>query len=123
MTKAEIDKLEAGRDTDILIAELLTGQSRLECRVDPMNRDGEPQFYWGYPVGHDFAPEYSTAIGATFEMEAEIERRGLARQYGYELALLLGCYDSGKDARDAWFTLAHASALDRCKAALMSQEK
>jgi len=59
-TEEDVRSLEIGRELDLCIAELITGQDRLMCRVDPMNRNGEPQFYWGYPLQHDFAPEYST---------------------------------------------------------------
>lgn len=66
LTTEQIAALEQGREMDIAVAEMLTGQSRLECRQDPMNRNGEPQFHWGYPHGHDFAPAYSTDIGAAW---------------------------------------------------------
>lgn len=52
--------IKPGRELDITICELKLGQPRFTCRTDPMNRNGEPQFHYGYPVGHDFAPEYST---------------------------------------------------------------
>lgn len=64
----DVEAIQAGRETDILIAERVTGTSRLEARVDPVNRDGEPQFHWGYPVGHDFAPPYSTDITAALQL-------------------------------------------------------
>lgn len=72
-------KLEAGREMDIRIAEFITGQSRLECRTDPMNREGEPQFYWGYPHGHDFAPPYSTSIAAAWAVVEQF------KDYAFEL--------------------------------------
>jgi hypothetical protein len=67
MTRDDIERMAAGRLLDICVAEAITGQSRLTCRVDPMTRDGEPQFHWGYPAGHDFAPEYSTDISAAWQ--------------------------------------------------------
>lgn len=60
LTRNEVLRMEPGREMDILIAEVITGQSRHECRTDPMNRSGEPQFSWGYPLGCDFAPEYTS---------------------------------------------------------------
>lgn len=53
-------EIKPGRELDITICELKLGQTVLECRQDPLLRDGEPQFHWGHPLGHDFAPEYST---------------------------------------------------------------
>lgn len=64
----KVEDMEAGRAIDIAVAELLSGYSRLEARVDPTKRDGEPQFFWGYPAGHDFAPNYSTDIAAAWEV-------------------------------------------------------
>lgn len=52
------------RELDEQIAEKVFGRDRTSARVDPMNRDGEPQYHWGYPTGHDFAPFYSTDIAA-----------------------------------------------------------
>jgi hypothetical protein len=75
MTEAEINNLEAGRELDMLIAELVFGRDRLSARVDPMSRDGEPQYHWGYPQGHDFAPAYSTDIWAAWEVVEELKRR------------------------------------------------
>jgi hypothetical protein len=63
-------------------------------------------------------PHSSTDIATAFEMEAEIERQGLAKRYAYELMQVLSFFESGKDIRDDFFALVHASPLDRCKAAL-----
>jgi hypothetical protein len=76
MTNEEINKLEAGRELDILIAEKLLGVSRLEARVDPTVRDGEPQFHWGYPVGHDFAPNFSTDIAGAWRLVEHLREQG-----------------------------------------------
>lgn len=68
MTKAEILALQPGRELDICVAEVLTGQQRFLSRYDPMTANGEPQFYFGYPVGHDIAPAYSTDIAAAWQV-------------------------------------------------------
>lgn len=68
LTIDDIYKLEAGRETDILISEVITGQDRLMCRTDPMNRDGEPQFHYGHPHGHDFASDFSTDPSAAMHI-------------------------------------------------------
>jgi hypothetical protein len=65
-TEEDVHSLEAGRELDIIMAEVILDQDRLQERYDPMNRDGEPQFFWGYPHGHDFAPDYSTSKIACF---------------------------------------------------------
>lgn len=64
------------RELDILLAELITGQPRFTCRQDPIQRDGEPQFHWGYPHGHDFAPAYSTDPAAAAEAVAAALAKG-----------------------------------------------
>lgn len=76
----DIDTLPAGREFDILLAELITGQSRITCRIDPTEhgRNGEPQFHWGYPIGHDFAPNYTTDKNAAFQALG-----GLKQDYDY----------------------------------------
>jgi hypothetical protein len=51
---------------DLQVAEKVFGYDRLTARVDPMNRNGEPQYHMGYPHGHDFAPFYSIDIAAAF---------------------------------------------------------
>lgn len=65
--QVDLDAIE-GRELDILLAEFHSGQDRLEARYDPMNRDGEPQFHWGYPAGHGFAPNYSTDKNVIFAL-------------------------------------------------------
>lgn len=56
------------RELELQIAEQVFGMNRLEARVDPVNRDGEPQYFWGYPVGHDFAPQYARDIAAAMSV-------------------------------------------------------
>jgi len=75
MTNEEIDEMEAGREMDICVAEMITGQPRHGCRYDPMNRNGEPQFHFGYPHGHDFAPEYSTDDAAAWRLTEEMSTK------------------------------------------------
>lgn len=54
------------RKLDLEVAERVMGFDCSNARIDPMNRDGEPQYHMGYPIGHDFAPFYSTDIAAAF---------------------------------------------------------
>lgn len=121
----DIDKLEAGRELDILVAELLTGQSRLECRVDPMNRDGEPQFFWGYPAGHDFAPEYSTDIRAAWLVVEKLRERSdghftlLAFTTNWRAGWMTPVEDDRLDCYHR-FAVADTPALAICRAALKS---
>jgi hypothetical protein len=64
--------MEAGRALDFLIAEHVFGVDPSDARIDPMIRNGEPQFHWGYPWGHDFAPNYSTDIGADHSVHQHV---------------------------------------------------
>lgn len=67
--------MQAGRELDLLIAEKVMGFDRWNARVDPMNRNGEPQYYMGYPHGHDFAPEYSTDLTAAMQVAMKLMQR------------------------------------------------
>lgn len=62
MDVAEIDAMEAGRELDALIWQLLNGKepNLLMCRWT----GEEYQPHVGYPVGHVSPPEYSTAVTA-----------------------------------------------------------
>ena len=69
----QTEEVKAGRELDILMAERVFGMNRLMARVDPMNRDGEPQFHWGYPVGHDFAPYYSESANEAMQIVEKLK--------------------------------------------------
>jgi len=69
----------------------------------------------------DAAASYSVNLNACHEMEAEIKRRGLVRQYTEAFA---GMFDAGlicqsDDQHEFGFQLIHLDALTRCKAALL----
>lgn len=64
------------RQLDLQIAEKVFGYDRLTARIDPMNRDGEPQYHMDYPHGHDFALFYSTDISAAFMVIEQVCKRG-----------------------------------------------
>jgi hypothetical protein len=72
--------VEASRELDRMIAEQVFGRDPLNARVG-LHADGDLEYHWGYPHGHDRAPAYSTDIAAAMAMEAEIERRGLQTVY------------------------------------------
>ena len=61
MTPEEIDQMPAGRDMDRAIAEHVFGMDPLNARQGH-RKDGDIEYSWGYPVGHDIAPFYSTNI-------------------------------------------------------------
>ena len=58
----QVRELQAGRQLDILVEQLVTGKSLLECRTvdDPY----EPQFPHPYPMGHDVARHWSNSASA-----------------------------------------------------------
>lgn len=66
----------SGRALDLAVAERVMGFDRLTARIDPMNRDGEPQYYMGYPLGHDFAPVYSQSIEAAMQVVENMREQG-----------------------------------------------
>lgn len=65
-----------GRELDFAVAEQVMGLDRANARVDSMNRNGEPQYHFGYPVGHDFAPNYSTDIAAAMQVIEKLRADG-----------------------------------------------
>lgn len=86
-TSFEPPEKKPGRELDREIAERVFGRDRMNARVD---FDGEPQYHWGYPIGHDYAPRYSTDIAAAWQ----IVRR--ARQMGYEVRIAMRDNEHGK---------------------------
>ena len=64
MTREEILKLEAGPETDALVAEVM-GAERLKVRPDPPLRE---IVYVGLGRGYQFIPLYSSDIGAAWEV-------------------------------------------------------
>jgi len=122
------------RDLDIKVAELVMGFDRLNARIDPMNRNGEPQYYMGYPHGHDFAPNYSTDIasamlvvekmfadGWAFTLGRQIEDDKPLGYYGYDAGFWggnprRGAYAEREDASPAKaICLAALAALSTVK--------
>jgi hypothetical protein len=63
-----IDEMPAGTELDDIIAIEVFGCDPWNARIDPSNQGGRRQFHWGYPVGHDFAPAYSTDIAAAWQV-------------------------------------------------------
>jgi hypothetical protein len=108
------------REVDLAIAEQVFGFNRLTARVDPMNRDGEPQYHMGYPLGHDFAPAYSTDPAA---MMLVIERM---RELGWESVTAYGLFTDGEwrwtvsfhAAKEEYFKVATTLPRAVCQAAL-----
>ena len=61
-------------------------------------------------------PAYSTDLAAAWDMEEEIQRRGLVAEYG---SALIGLLPHGDITANA-FAMAHASPEMRCRAALLT---
>lgn len=77
-------------------------------------------------LGLSDVPAYSTDHAAAYEMEAELERRGMASKYADNLYEIVA--DEKVDdwrwnqSADMYFAIAHASPLNRCRAALAVTE-
>jgi hypothetical protein len=129
MTPEQIMQMTAGPAMNAAVAAALgctvghTGGPRSRAFCACHNRaHGEPHSSEGAWAIRD----YSGNIVIAFELQAEIERRGLAGEYGKQLALRLSpqsypfewsnIYGAN---REEIFAIANASALDRCKAALL----
>jgi hypothetical protein len=50
---------ERGRPLDRWIAENVFGRDPATARLG-LHEDGDIEYFWGYPIGHDIAPAYST---------------------------------------------------------------
>ena len=114
--KIERSSLEAGRKTDALVWLAIyrkeagwDGKSALGCRYV----DGDVQPYAGHPVGHISPPNYSTDMGATWEIVLHM----LEHAYGFELyydAFAWYCkFDPSKD--EEWIK-AKTAPLAICRA-------
>lgn len=73
---------------------------------------------WTFDNQMGFIPDYSTDPNDAFDMEEEIQRRGLANAYGKELDRLLRTETFLDGSPVGPFAIAHASPRDRCRAAL-----
>ena len=58
-----------GRELDEWIAEHIFGRDPLKARHG-LHENGDLEYYWGYPQGHDIAPHYSTTHAFFQVMEA-----------------------------------------------------
>ena len=59
-----------GRELDEWIAEHIFGRDPLKARHG-LHENGDLEYYWGYPQGHDIAPHYSTTHAFFQVMEAK----------------------------------------------------
>ena len=115
------------RELDQQVAEKVFGRERLTARVDPINRDGEPQYHWGYPVGHDFAPPYSTDIAAAIEIIFKLADEGIFVQIDFAQTWNVSFWKDGNciggDSQDALPEAICRAALASVGAADAQQEK
>lgn len=97
MTDNNIKDMQPGMEMDRLVAEAIFG--------------GE--------LWEPFQP--STDISDARKVETELQRKGLADDYAFELVTLVDAFEvSFKGTNINAFKIAHASPLDRCKAALLA---
>jgi hypothetical protein len=60
-----------GRDFDNWVAEHVLDRDPLNARHG-LHENGDLEYYWGYPIGHDVAPSYSTS----YEASSDVHREG-----------------------------------------------
>lgn len=63
--------MEANRKLDHLIAEKVFGLDPLLARQG-LHANGDLEYSWGYPLGHDTAPAYSTDIRDAWKVVEEM---------------------------------------------------
>ena len=110
----DIQAMKAGRELDALMAERVMGWYVVNGEFIELDETARPPNYISGTVKY-FCP--STDISAAVnDVEAEIERRGLRKEYGLCLLRMVA-------VNDLWWHLAHATPEQRCKAALMAAEE
>jgi len=105
----------------------ISSRSRRECHRD--KAEGKNSVFYECPdcgnkyLGRDFnLKDYPNDIAAAYEMEVEIERRGLQRWYGLKLFDLINTPQNTADNNFSWL-LAHATPAQRCRAALLAAQE
>jgi hypothetical protein len=86
-----------------------------------LKEDGTPEhayYLHGHRHSYRIVPPYSKEMWAAFEMEERIKELGLQDSYAKALLYFVS---KPRESRD--WSLAHASALDRCRAALKTIEQ
>ncbi len=111
--RVDIDAVPVGPELDAVVAVEVMGWTRVE---------GKKRVFWTLNKGYIFGGlrGFSTDANAVREVEAEIERRGLMVEY---IKMLISVVFNGKRDEtilflDDWFQAVHASAEQRCRAAL-----
>lgn len=114
---SEIDTSKPSRELDAEILRAVFGRTAcVHGNTVRMWIQPPCQYSPGIPL-----PFYSTEIAAAYAMEAEIEQRGLHRQYVRHLAVVVEIVNYA-DIRQRYWLLAHATPWQRCVAALRAVE-
>ena len=79
--------MKAGRQLDSLIAEKVFDRDPLLARQG-LHANGDLEYSWGYPLGHDTAPAYSTDMNATLLVIDKLREKGLL----VEIQAMIGGY-------------------------------
>lgn len=107
------------RRIDAEIAEKVFGLDPLNARHG-LHENGDLEYYWGYPVGHDVAPRYSTDIAAAWQIIEHLQKQG----WGFELmdrgAQVSCIFNTNPD--DLYYSTDDTASLAICKAALKAVE-
>jgi hypothetical protein len=111
----ESTKELSGEELDRAVAERVMGNTLPEVWSDPTvgPSHGDPG---GYRIG---VRPYSSSIEAAMQVEDRIAELGLKTRYVLELAKIVDSRGSRDDKiMSLWWALVHASAEQRCRAAL-----
>jgi len=113
MTHAEIMALEAGPETDTLVAEAVNGD--IQCEYDVVDTKGEvvkhvKQFKF-----------YSTKIAAAYEAEDALpeDKREAFAEALEDVLGIPPVWDTDRSLHHTW-VIAHAAPIDRCKGVLVA---
>jgi hypothetical protein len=116
---AEQIKILEGRDLDRAIAERVFKRDPMTARRG-LHKNGDVEYHWGYPAGHDIAPYYSVSRDACALMEVELIKQVHPGYYTEQLERVLEKELWPKGDSVTMFSLITASPVMRCRAALLA---
>lgn len=103
------------RELDRAIAEKVFGCDPLNARHG-LHADGDIEYSWGYPLGHDVAPPYSTDIAAAWRVVDEMTR--IPRTETEAIRMWNTRFGYWWDSAKLWACTASEAAHEICVAAV-----
>lgn len=111
--------MKAGRELDRLVAEKIFDRDPLNARHG-LHPDGDIEYHWGYPLGHDIAPRYSTDIAAAWQILDKLRTEDPFGAFVHFTEAMAHIHDADQDCweADVFNVLGGISPESICLAAL-----